>query len=278
MSVNPEAIRAFEHAGWQRAAAAYEDTFARATTPFASALLDAAGVAPGTRLLDVACGLAHTGGAAATCGATVHGLDFSAAMARIARARHPEITVNEGDAEALPYPDGMFDAVVSNFGIHHVPRPEIALAEARRVLATKGRIAFTVWAAPNENVAWALVFDAVARYGDRSVSDAPPPGGSFDRPEDCLSALKGAGFTQVSARIVRAEWPLANAQALIAALLSGTVRMAALIAAQDPSALPAIIAEIERHAERYRRGNQIALPIAAVLAQGTAPRKDDAAK
>jgi SAM-dependent methyltransferase len=189
-------------------------------------------------------------------------------MVGIARAMHPDITVQEGDAEDLPYPDGAFDAVVSNFGMHHVPRPEMALAQARRVLAAGGRVAFTVWAAPAENTAWRLVFDAVARHGVRSAAKAPPPGGSFNQTDDCLRALDRAGFANTSARIVRAEWPVAGADTLVAALSAGTVRMAALIAAQEPSALLAIVADIARHAEGYRQGERLVLPIAAILARG----------
>ena len=46
--------------------------------------------------------------------------------------------------------------------------------------------------------------------------------------------------------------------------------MAALIAAQERSALPAIVGDIERHAERFRRDDHLAIPIAAVLAHGRA--------
>lgn len=268
MSFEPEAVRAFEHAGWQRAAASYQDTFAHATAPFIAPLLAAAEISPGLHMLDVACGTGHAAAAAAARGAIARGLDFSAAMVGITRAMHPEIAVDEGDAEELPYPDGAFGAVVSNFGMHHVPRPERALAQCGRVLAAGGRVAFTVWAAPAENMAWSLVFEAIARNGDRAAAHAPPPGGSFNRPEDCLCALEGAGFADVSAEIVRAEWPLPNAQALIAALSTGTVRMAALIAAQELPALTAIVADIDRHAKRYRRGDDLAIPIAAILASG----------
>ena len=271
MSFEPEAVRAFEHAGWQRAAALYEDSFAHATAPFVAPLLDAAGVAAGHRVLDVACGPGPTAGAAAARGALARGLDFSAAMVGLARARHPGVTFTEGDAEDLPFRDGAFDAVVSNFGLHHVPRPQMALAQARRVLVSGGRVSFTVWAAPSENVAWSLVFDAIARHGDRRAPKTPPPGGSFNRPEDCLHALDAAGFADGSAEIVRAEWPLANGAALLAALSAGTVRMAALIAAQKPEALPAIVAEIDRCAECYRRGDRLAVPIAAILAHGRRP-------
>ena len=237
MSFEPEAVRAFENAGWQRAAAAYEDNFAPATAPFIQPLLDAAEITAGSRVLDVACGPGHVAAVAAARGARAQGLDFSAAMVRVARAAHPDIAVTEGDAEALPYPDGAFDAIVSNFGLHHVPRPEVALGEASRVLAPGGHAAFTVWAAPEENVAWRLVFDAIARHGDRTASQAPPPGGSFNQPDDCLRALAAAGLRghlgpNRAGRMAGREW----ARALIAALSAGTVRMAALIAAQDPAA------------------------------------------
>ena len=268
MTFQPEAVRAFEHAGWQRAAASYNDTFAHATAPFVAPLLDAAGVSADKRVLDVACGPGHVAAAAAARGAVAQGLDFSAAMADLARTIHPDITVTEGDAEDMPHAEGAFDAVVSNFGIHHVPRPEAALAECRRVLAPGGRVAFTVWATPAHNIAWALVFDAIARHGNRAAADAPSPGGSLNQPEDCLRLLEAAGLVDRSAEIVRAQWPLPNAHALVAALSAGTVRMAALIAAQEPSALPAIIADIERQAERFRRDDHLAIPVAAVLARG----------
>ena len=134
MSLEADAVRAFEHAGWQRAAARYDDSFAHATAPFMAPLLEAAEIAPGRHVLDVACGPGHLAAAAAARGAAAHGLDFSAAMVAIARTAHPDIVVTEGDAERLPYPDGTFDAAVSSFGMHHVPRPQLALAECRRVL------------------------------------------------------------------------------------------------------------------------------------------------
>ena len=61
----PESVRAFEHAGWQRAAAGYDATFARATAQFVEVLLDAAGVAEGSRVLDLCCGTGLVTAAAA---------------------------------------------------------------------------------------------------------------------------------------------------------------------------------------------------------------------
>ena len=65
MSAEPEAIRAFEHAGWQRAAAVYTDSFAHATAPFIKPLLEVAEFSPGQHVLDVACGPGHLAAAAA---------------------------------------------------------------------------------------------------------------------------------------------------------------------------------------------------------------------
>ena len=171
------------------------------------------------------------------------------------------------DAVDLPHPDSMFHAAVSSFGMHHVPRPQVALAECRRVLKPGARIAVTVWATPDENIAWSLVFDAVARHGNRSAADAPPPG-ALNRPEQCLRALEATDFIDCSAAVVRAEWLLPSADGLVAALSAGTVRMAALIAAQEPSALAAMINDIAGQAERFRRNGHLAIPIAAVLARG----------
>ena len=75
MSFEPEAVRAFEHAGWQRAAGRYNDTFAQATAPFIAPLLAAAGVSADTRVLNVACGPGHVAAAAAARGADTQGLD-----------------------------------------------------------------------------------------------------------------------------------------------------------------------------------------------------------
>ena len=106
-----DAFHDFEHAGWERAAAFYADAFGALTAQTAGALLDAAGAEPGTRLLDVACGPGFIAGAAAQRGATVVGLDFSAAMIASARRRLPSITFREGDAEALLFDVASFDRI-----------------------------------------------------------------------------------------------------------------------------------------------------------------------
>jgi ubiquinone/menaquinone biosynthesis C-methylase UbiE len=271
MSFDPQAVRAFEHAGWQQAASGYGATFARATRGFIDALLDAARVGPGMQLLDLACGPGLVAGAARLRGAMPTGLDFAAAMIGLARATYPEIRFEEGDAEALPFADASFDAVVSNFGIHHVPDPLRALSEARRILRPDGRLAFTSWSAPVENIAWKLLFDAISEHGDPNAAKTPPSGGGLRNPVDLLRVLDTAGFAQSEAHKVNREWRFAAAEDLIEGFRQGTVRTAAVIGAQPASALPAIEAAVARGIAAYQAPDGFAVPIAAVLASGVRP-------
>ena len=271
MRFDPEAVREFERAGWERAAADYEASFAVATRQFIPGLLDAARVAADQDVLDLCCGPGFVGAGALARGARVRGLDFSPAMLTEARARFPAIGFDEGDAEAPPYPDARFDAVVSNFGVHHVPRPALALGEVRRILRSGGRFAFTIWAGHQENLAWKLVFGAIGRFGDPGASAAPPAGGGFASAADSLMALHEAGFVAAEAHLIRGLWRHADAGSLLGAMRAGTARMAAMIAAQPPSVMPAIIAGIEAAGEPFRDQGGLAIPIACVVASGVRP-------
>jgi SAM-dependent methyltransferase len=271
MTFDPQAIRAFEHAGWQRAAEHYTASFAHATAGFVGDLLDAARVGAGTRVLDLACGPGLVVAAAAERGALPVGLDFSAAMIALACADHPGFSFREGDAEALPFADGSFDAVVSNFGVHHVAEPVKAVREAYRVLGPGGRLAFTTWAAPAENIAWQLLFDAIAAHGDRSAANTPPPGGSLRDPADVLGLLDAAGFSEREARSIHATWLVSEASDLVQGFRRGTVRTAALIEAQPAAAVHAIEAAMAHSTALYRSGDGYAVPMVAILGSGVRP-------
>jgi SAM-dependent methyltransferase len=269
MSFDPRAVRAFEHAGWQQAAAEYDATFARATAPFGEPLLDAAKITAGMKVLDVCCGTGIVTAAASARRASATGLDFSTAMLREARRAHSRLHFDDGDAEALPYADSSFGAVVSNFGVHHVPRPEKALAEAFRVLRPGGRVAVTTWAAPAENIAWGLLFDAIGEHGDPNAAKTPPSGGGLGAPDAMLRLLRETGLADAKAELVRRQWHVAEPREILSALARGTVRTAALIEAQPPAARRAIEAAVARSAEAYRCGDRFAVPIVAILASGT---------
>jgi ubiquinone/menaquinone biosynthesis C-methylase UbiE len=107
------------------------------------------GVTPGTRLLDVGCGAGQLALIAARAGAQVTGCDIATNWLEKARARAAaeelEITFEEGDAEALPYEEAQFDAVISLFGAMFAPRPDLVAAELTRVCRPGGLIAMANW-------------------------------------------------------------------------------------------------------------------------------------
>src|SRR3954471_14104554 len=127
--VDADAFNAFEAAGWEKTVSGYEDFFGPITTRLVGPLLDAAEVDRGTRVVDVASGPGYVAAAAAQRGAFVIGVDYAEGMISLARRLHPQLDFRFGDAEALPFADGSFDAVVGNFALLHVGRPERAAAE-----------------------------------------------------------------------------------------------------------------------------------------------------
>lgn len=266
--MNPAAYQAFEHAGWQRAAAAYAVTFDAATQHYTAALLDAAGVGDGTEVLDVACGIGTLAAAASSRGAQVVGIDFSLAMLAQARARYPGLAFREGDAQALPFDEPHYDAVTINFGVHHFPQPQRALAEARRVLRPGGRLAFTVWAAPDVHALHGIAIEAVQALGDAGAALPAPPQGDVNRAETCLRLLGEAGFDAVhcDARTLPATLCLPGVAELMLLMREGTVRLAALIATQSAERGAALLADIERRASRFEREGRLEIPMAAILA------------
>ena len=175
MASGAEQFKAFEAAGWSRRASTYGRVTGAITARFVDALLDAACVGAGMRVLDVATGPGHVAAAAAARGAEPVGVDIAEGMLAVARRDHPQLDFRHGDAEALPFADSSFEAVVGAFVLNHLPRPEVAAAEFARVLESGGRLALSVWDAPERARFIGLVRDAVARAG--GTPSAAPAGG-----------------------------------------------------------------------------------------------------
>lgn len=113
--------------------------------PAAELLVDRLPTVPG-RVLDLAAGTGNVSARLVERGATVSAADLSPRMVELGRARTGDaVGWHEADAQDLPFAEHAFDAVLSAFGIVFAPRPGDALAQARRVLAPGGLLAFTAW-------------------------------------------------------------------------------------------------------------------------------------
>ncbi|HEV8547548.1 MAG TPA: class I SAM-dependent methyltransferase [Polyangiaceae bacterium] len=137
-----------------------------------------AGVRPGAQLLDVACGTGVVSLTAARSGAKVQGIDLTPELVLHARENAAlmglEASFQEADVEALPFGDGTFDVVVSQFGHMFAPRPEVATREMLRVLKPGGTIAFSTWPPELFVGRW---FALMARHAP------PPPAGVSPPPQ-----------------------------------------------------------------------------------------------
>jgi SAM-dependent methyltransferase len=163
-------------------------------------VLDAAGVEPGYRVLDVACGtgvLARE--AAVRVGPTGHvaGVDQGRGMLAVAGELAPNVGWREAPAESLPYPDQSFDAVVSQFGLMFFSDRLQALREMIRVLKPGGRLAVAVWDSLENSDAYPIEVEVLERLaGDAAASALRAPFVLGDK--DALIALfESAGVESV---------------------------------------------------------------------------------
>ncbi len=159
-----------------QAARAYEEFFVPALFgQWAPRVADAARIAKGEHVLDVACGtgvLAREAAARVGPDGFVAGVDPNPGMLAVAAERTPAIEWRKGEAESLPYPDARFDAVVSQFGLMFFPDRVRALTEMCRTLKPGGRLALAVWAGLDRAPAYAAAVVLLERLAGKAAADA----------------------------------------------------------------------------------------------------------
>lgn len=206
------------------------------------AVLSALGPLRGKRLLDIGCGSGMFAAEAALQGAMVSGLDASAPLLDIARARLPSGDFVQADMGTIPFLDHGFDVVTGFNAFQFATSPAAALAEARRVLRAGGQLAVMAWAEPHEVPAASVItalrsllppppagtpgpfalsqatvlrrFAETAGFEVASVADVET---GFSYP-DMATALRGWNSSGVAARAIEAAGEAAVTQAHQAAL------------------------------------------------------------
>jgi ubiquinone/menaquinone biosynthesis C-methylase UbiE len=272
MTESFDEFNAFERSMWEQRATNYADGFEVLTAFTIEPLLDAVGVRSGTELLDVGTGPGFVAAAAVRRGATVTGIDVADSMVELAQARVPAGRFRRGSAEDLPVPDRSFDAVVGNFVILHLGHPDQGVAEARRVLRPGGRCAFTTWESPALNRALGVFYEAVERAGVEAPADLPtgPPMFRYGDHEAFSALLSHAGFDAITIETCAGTLRV-GADDWWEATLRSTPRTGPLIARQTPEVRGALRQCYDELVAPYAEGADVVLPVAAVLASGTAP-------
>jgi demethylmenaquinone methyltransferase / 2-methoxy-6-polyprenyl-1,4-benzoquinol methylase len=165
----------------------------------------AAVVRPGDRVLDACCGTGDLALAAQRLGGRVTGLDFSERMLERARRKSAGVEWVQGDALALPFGDGEFDAATVGFGVRNLDDLERGLSELRRVLRSGGRVAILEITRPRGLLApfYRLWFDGLVPLlgkllpGGSAYTYLPASVRRFPEPEEFAALLSAAGFQDV---------------------------------------------------------------------------------
>jgi ubiquinone/menaquinone biosynthesis C-methylase UbiE len=168
------------------AAEVYEEFFVPALfREWPPRVMAAAELRPGQRVLDVACGTGVLARAVASeVGPTgsVVGLDVNAGMLDIARRQAPLLDWRQGRAEGLPFEDGEFDSVVSQFGLMFFENQAAAIEEMTRTLRNGGRLAVAVWDRLETSPGYAAVTRLLRRlFGDEIAGAMRAPFSLGDR-------------------------------------------------------------------------------------------------
>ena len=217
---------------WGTDPQAWADLAESHNQPLFEAVLDAADVGPGSRLLDIGCGTGLTLVLAARRGATPSGLDVSPGLLGIARERLPDADLRDGDMESLPFADASFDAVTGVNAFQFAGDPRRALSEAARVLRPGGRVVASLFAEP-ERSQGTLAHEAMTALIPPERADDHAPY-ALSAPGNLEAALRDAGLQATSSGEVVCRWDYASMDEAIRALLcsAGGARAAEAVGQQ----------------------------------------------
>lgn len=180
--------------------------------------LDAIQISASTKLLDVGCGTGYFCKLADELGAIVTGFDATPEFITIAQKRVPNADFITGEMEELPFLDNTFDVVCGFNSFQYAANTKNALAEAKRVLKTGGKLVAMIWGNKEDCEATSYL-KAIG-----SLLPPPPPGapGPFALTENSLleNILTEIGLTNIRCTDVSSTWDFPNQEIALRGLLS----------------------------------------------------------
>lgn len=241
--------------------------------PFAEQLLEHVGLAPGDRVLDVACGtgiVARLARERLGNSARIVGIDLSPAMLAVARQLAHDIDWREGNAGAPPlHADEQFDVVTCHQGLQFFPDRAAALQQLQRALTRTGRIAIGTWQTDAE-LPYLLT---LRRIAERHVGAIDDRRHSLGDAAELEALLRDAGFRDVRVQTVSrtihfsdpAVWVRLNGMALIGMSAQGKD----LNDAERQDALAAIIRASEEVTRQHTDASGLAFELGSHIATAT---------
>jgi ubiquinone/menaquinone biosynthesis C-methylase UbiE len=244
--------------------------------PWATILLRHAGLQSGERVLDVACGTGIVARRAAPLvGASgqVVGVDMNRAMLAVARSvpapAGATIDWQEGNAMALPFPEGAFDVALCQHGLQFFPDHARALREMRRVLKHDGRAAAIVLQALSRHPVFEALMESVARHLSLPLAAIATPFALCDA-EELRSLFSLAGFGKVDIVPETTTVRFSEPQRFVPlAVASSAAAIPAFAQLEDPARsafLDSVNREVEPTIGKYREADAIVFPMFAHVA------------
>ena len=266
-SRDPKQFAAFELSGWDSNIGGYDAAFGAVTRQTVRAMLDAARVARGMRVLDVCSGPGMLAAGALECGAEAIGLDFSLRQSNSPAGWCPTAVLSRGDAQALPYrrQASMRCSAATGSCTSRNPLRQCAKCCAYSALVAEQRSAFGInWRR------FCLVYEAVRARGSMDVAlPHGPDYFQFGSPERMRAALVEAGFADTDAQSFQLDWHVANTDRYIESILTGTVRARAVLAAQSGAAAGGVRSYIGDYLTRFRAPTgEFVIPMPAIIGSG----------
>lgn len=263
--------------GWNHQTPAIHHWLAGAT----AALLDAAQIGQGMRVLDVAAGAGDQTLAIARRvgeGGGVLATDISPAILQFAsenarRAGLPQVQTRVGDAEDLALDDTGFDAAVCRLGLMLCPNPLRALRQMHRVLRPGGHAAVLVFSEPQRNPCLGILMRTALRHAGLGPRDPFGPGGllSLGKPGLLQAYFSDAGFAGVTTERIDAPFQLPTARDYLHFVRTSASPILQILGHLNPEAREAAWADMEEQLEVFQLPGGWEGPNELLLAAGSKP-------
>jgi SAM-dependent methyltransferase len=257
---------------WERRRAEMEEV----ATPVREWMLRELAPRAGDTVLELAAGTGDTGfEALALVGE--HGrlisTDFSPSMLAAARRRGAELGVSNVeyrvmDAERIDLDTDSVDGVLCRFGYMLMADPAAALSETRRVLRPGGRLALTVWGAPERNPFFGIIATSLVQRGHVPPPEPPPAPGIFSMAsaERTVALLTAAGFTEARTEEVSGRFVMPNVDEYLAVIADTAGPIGLALRRLSEGERAAVKADVEDSSARFEREQGYELPCVALCA------------